>query len=264
LSAIKRKKDVPMSTLGLALLSIAVLCCTASATTTDELILPSGGLMAAFQDNVTGCAGTGCAGLTISSLAGTLSISGIINGWTITVVSGVSKSPILTPQALNVSSFTVSCNSEQECTSGAAGELEVKFSDINFSVPVGGGGFLTNYSGTIAGGGVTSTSENAYLDNTNTLFAETNLIGADGPFSTSSFNRDPAVQPSRSCQIAFVAVLSNCSAAHPLGEPSGSCGAAFSGCRRASARRGVRAELPDLGSTALQLAAPSLPYRFIR
>lgn len=168
-----------------------MLCCTASATTTDQLILSSGGLTATFQDNIAGCTGTGCAGLTgdkSSTLAGTLSIAGVINGWTITVVSGVSKSPILTPQALNLSSFTASCNSLEGCASGAAGELQVKFSDINFNVPVDAGGFQTNYSGTITGGGVTSTSESAYFDNANTLFAETNQIGADGPFSTGAFN----------------------------------------------------------------------------
>lgn len=179
-----------MRKLGLAFLAIGVICGTSSATTTDELILSSGGLTATFQDNVAGCTGTGCAGLTgdKSTLAGTLSIAGSINGWTITVVSGVSKSPVLTPQALNVSSFTASCNSAQGCASGAAGELEVKFSDIDFDVPIGVGGFQTNYSGTITGGGVTSTSETAYFDNSNTLFAETNQIGSDGPFSTSSFS----------------------------------------------------------------------------
>jgi hypothetical protein len=180
-----------MRNLGLAILSTAVLCCTASATTTDELILSSGGLTATFQDNFAGCTGTGCAGLSgdkSSTLAGTLSISGVINGWTITVVSGVSKSPILTPQALNLSSFTASCNSQEGCASGVGGQLQVKFSDINFNVPVDAGGFQTNYSGTITGGGVTSTSESAYFDNTNALFGETNQIGADGPFSTGAFN----------------------------------------------------------------------------
>jgi hypothetical protein len=186
----KRKRRVfSMGKLGLAFLSMAALFYAASATTTDELVLSSGGLGATFLDNVGGCSGPGCAGLSgdKSMLAGTLSISGAINGWTITVVSGVSKSPVLTPQALNVSSFTASCNSGQGCASGAAGQLEVKFSDINFDVPIGAGGFQANYSGTIAGGGVTSTSESAYFDNTNALFAETNLIGSDGPFSTASF-----------------------------------------------------------------------------
>ena len=153
-----------MRKLGLGLLSMAVLCCTAFATTTDELILSSGGLTATFQDNVVGCTGTGCAGLAgdKSSIAGTLSVSGVINGWTITVVSGVSKSPILTPQALNVSSFTASCNSGQGCASGVAGDLDVQFSDVNFNVPVGAG-VQTNYRGTITGGEVTSISENAYF-----------------------------------------------------------------------------------------------------
>jgi hypothetical protein len=185
-----------MRKLRLIFLSIAVLCCTAFATTTDALILSSGGLTAAFQDDVVACAGNGCSGLSgdktltnaAGTNAGTLSISGVINGWTITVISGVSKSPFVSPQALNVSSFTASCNAGQGCASGVAGELDVKFSDINFNVPVGAGGFQTNYSGTITGGGVTSTSENAYFDNTDALFAETNLIGSDGPFSTSAFN----------------------------------------------------------------------------
>jgi len=56
--------------------------------------------------------------------------------------------------------------------------LDVKYSDINFSPA--NPSFITKYSATITGTG--TTSESAYFSNTNTLFAETTLIGTVGPF----------------------------------------------------------------------------------
>jgi len=65
------------------------------------------------------------------------------------------------------------------CT--GANDLHIIYSDAYFNVPVAAGGFLTSYSDTQNGTGITSQS--AYFDNSNVLFAETSLIGTVGPFS---------------------------------------------------------------------------------
>jgi hypothetical protein len=59
----------------------------------------------------------------------------------------------------------------------------VKFIDINFNIPVGIGGFSTFYSTTQTGASW-KTSQSAHFSNSNTLFAETTLIGTVGPFSS--------------------------------------------------------------------------------
>ena len=92
--------------------------------------------------------------------------------------SGTSNSPGLIPFGLDLTSLTASCAIAGGCT--GANALHVIYSDINFAIPVGG--FTTTYSATITGGG--STSESAFVDNTNTLFGEpaAGLIGTVGPF----------------------------------------------------------------------------------
>ena len=151
----------------------------ASATTTDMLELTAGGLIATITDNG-GCAGSGCLSLTgdTNAAAGTVTINGTIDGWTINVVSGTSHSPGLTPFGLDETSLTATC-AGGPCT---ANPLHVLYSDINFTVPVPAGGFSTTYSSTVTGSG--TTSESAYVDNTNTLFGEpaTGLIATVGPF----------------------------------------------------------------------------------
>lgn len=155
---------------------------TTFATTTDELMITSGGLTATIADNGS-CLGTGCAGLfgDINPLAGTTAVTGTIGGWTLSIVSGTSHSPGLIPFGLDISSLTASC-STASCT--GANALDIQYSDIGFTTPVPIGGFLTSYSNTQSGTG--TTSESAYFDNSNTLFAETTLIGAVGPFSGTS------------------------------------------------------------------------------
>jgi hypothetical protein len=152
----------------------------ASATTTDALELTSGGLTATIADNGT-CVGTGCVSILgdLNPLAGTTTIAGSLNGWTLNIVSGTSHSPGLSPFGLDITSLTASCGLGGGCT--GANDLHVLFSDINFSVPVGAGGFTTTYSDTQTGAG--STSESAYFANTNTPFLETTLIGTVGPFT---------------------------------------------------------------------------------
>ena len=154
---------------------------TASATTTDALEIMSGGLTATIADNGT-CVGTGCAGLIgdLNPAAGTDTISGSINGWTLNIASGTSHSPGLTPFGLDITSLTASCSIAGGCT--GADNLHIIYSDINFAAAVAAGGFTTTYSATITGTG--TTSESAFADNTNTLFGEpvAGLIGTVGPF----------------------------------------------------------------------------------
>lgn len=154
----------------------------ASATTTDALQLTSGGLTATIADNGT-CTGTGCAGIVnngdLNPTAGTDTISGSLNGWTLNIVSGTSHSPGSVPFAIDITSLTASCTLGGGCT--GANSLHVIFSDINFASAVAPGGFTTSYSDTQSGAG--TTSESAFFSNTNGLFAETSLIGTVGPFS---------------------------------------------------------------------------------
>ncbi len=148
----------------------------AFATTTDALQLTANGLTATITDNGA-CVGSGCGSLSgdINLAAGTDTISGSIDGWTINIVSGTSHSPGLVPFGLDLTSLTATC-SGGPCTTSP---LHVLYSDINFNQHVTG--FTTTYSGTVTGTG--NTSESAYYDNSNTLFAETNSIGTVGPFS---------------------------------------------------------------------------------
>ena len=150
------------------------------ASTTDALKLTSGALTATISDNGA-CVGSGCGTLSgdLNPGNGTDTISGTLNGWTVNIVSGTSHSPGLTPFGLDVTSLTAVCTGG--ACSGIVNTLHVIYSDINFNVPVPAGGFTTSYSNTQSGAG--STSESAYFDNGNGLFATTTLIGTVGPFT---------------------------------------------------------------------------------
>ena len=152
----------------------------ASAAVTDAIRLTSGGQIATIVDNLP-CVGA-CVGLTgdLNPAMGTTTVSGTLNGWTLNITSGTSHSPNLSPFGLDITTLTASCGVAGGCT--GANDLHVIFSDINFAVPVAAGGFATTYSATITGPG--STSESAFVDNSNTLFGEpgAGLIGTVGPF----------------------------------------------------------------------------------
>jgi len=161
-----------------ALLSLSVV---ARATTTDELIITSGGLTATIADNsnpVTGCVGTGCAALSgdLSGAAGTDEVTGSINSWIISISTGSSKSPNTTPYGLDLLSLTASCSA------GTCDTLDIQFTDINFDIP---GTFVSPITSNISvtGPGTGSTTESAYVSSSNTLGAETTLIGTQ-TFST--------------------------------------------------------------------------------
>jgi hypothetical protein len=148
-------------------------------TTSDALTITSAGLTATITDNGA-CVGTGCGSLTgdvLSGTDGTIFVTGSIGGWSITYSVGVSNSPSLEPFALDVGSLTASCTG----TCSGAGALSLAYSDINFNPAPSS--FQTDYSTTMTGSGTGTTSESAYFSNTNTLFAQTTLIGTVGPFT---------------------------------------------------------------------------------
>ncbi len=169
---------------------------TAFATTTDELQITAGNYSAIITDGstsplVTSTCNKGstldsaCSTLSLdtNTSAGTDSVNGTIDGWMINVASGTSMSPGLTPYGLDLTSLTATCTGGG-FTGCSSDSLHIQYSDINFGIAVGAGGFTTTYSSTQTGSG--TTSESAYFDNGNGIFAETYLIGTVGPFTSSN------------------------------------------------------------------------------
>ena len=148
---------------------------TALATTSDAIKITVGASTATIADTGA-CTGT-CGTLSgdLNPLNGTDTVSGSLGNWVISITSGTSMSPADVPFGLDLTSLTATCNAN--C---ATNSLDVKFSDINFSPS--NPSFVTGYSLTSLSG-TGSTSESAYYSNTNTLFAETTLIGTVGPFT---------------------------------------------------------------------------------
>jgi len=175
----RKKRGILMRTLMKITLLVTLLVIgmgTMFATTTDELMITVGGVSATFTDNVFGCVGAGCGALIgdLNPFASTTTVSGSLGGWTISITSGTSNSPGFHPFGLDVTSLTATCVGGG-CT---ANPLDIQYTDINFNPAYPG--FVTAYSTTMVGAG--STSESAYFDNANALFAETTLIGTVGPF----------------------------------------------------------------------------------
>lgn len=124
--------------------------------------------------------------LTISDGISTVTVSAVSNsifysnanfdGWNIVVAGGASQSPSLTPFGLDAFTLAATCAAATDCVTH---NLTITLSDINFTqVPTGG--FLETFSGIVSSG---SASQSAWYSTTNTLFAESTLIGALGPFS---------------------------------------------------------------------------------
>jgi len=159
-------------------------------TTTDEIKITNsaGTVVATISDNgacVSGV-GSGCTGLTNNAgvydlnpnnsamfVTGTITLP---NGsvWTITDTTGSSNSPSVFPYALDVGSLTSGCTSG--CTAPGS-ELDIYYSDINFTSTVGG--FTTFYSATDTGAG--KTTQDAYVGTG--IFDTTSLIGTVGPLT---------------------------------------------------------------------------------
>ena len=148
----------------LALVSI-VLLGTASATTTPtEMKLVSGSSTIIIYDNVAP---------DLNPATGTIYYTNTnFNGWDISVANGVSNSPGVSPYGLDLTSLSA--------TTTGPNSLDIYFSSTGFTVPVTE--FSTAYSATITGNG--STSELAFVDNTNTIFGEGSEIGSVGPFTS--------------------------------------------------------------------------------
>jgi hypothetical protein len=161
-----------MKTLAFAALFAVTTGLAAFGSTTDEMELISGGSSIVITDN----------GANDGNAAnGTISYSNSnFNGWNISVASGTSHSPNLTPFGLDLASLTATCASGG-CTTTP---LQVWYTDLNFTVPVIAGGFQTTFSSTQTGTG--TASESAWFSNLNTAFSQQNLIGTVGPFSSSN------------------------------------------------------------------------------
>jgi hypothetical protein len=126
-------------------------------------------------------ASTGATTVTLAGSGTTTYSNSNYNGWNILLTFGSSNTPGLSPYGLDLTAL-VSCNS----ASCVANPLNISYSDTNFSVPISAGGFENGYSTTVGGSGSGSTSELAWANASNSLFAlgATNKIGAGlGPFS---------------------------------------------------------------------------------
>lgn len=149
------------------LLSI-VLARTASATTA-AMKLVSGASTLIIMDNGSN---------DLNPAPGTITFSSLVlfplgfNGWTISVSSGTSNSPAISPFGMDLTSLSA--------TTAGPNILNVFFSDTGFTVPVGGG-FFTDFSATMTGNG--SASETAWVDNSNAIFGTAGLIGTVGPLN---------------------------------------------------------------------------------
>jgi hypothetical protein len=156
----------------------------------DQLEISSGGLIAIIGDGgvCINVAGSPCAGLSgdISIGSGMVQVTGSINGWTLTSVIGTTESPNVTPFGLDLTSVVASCSVSGGCT--GANALDIRYSDVGFTTPVLAGGLFATYSAAVTGGG--STSDSAFIDNTNVRFNEPagGLIGTLGPFTAPSMS----------------------------------------------------------------------------
>jgi hypothetical protein len=99
-----------------------------------------------------------------------------VNGWTVEFTFGLSDSPG-TSTGLDLASLTASCGGVFTATC-SADPLHILFSATGFTQA--DFVYSTTYSSTQSGIG--TTSESAYLDAGNGIFAETTLIGTVGPF----------------------------------------------------------------------------------
>lgn len=174
-------------TLGLALLAVQL----ASAATTSQLRFISGGNECTINDNggVFTDAGS-CVGLSgdLFSNDGQINVHGTLNGWTISVTTGTSNSPVTNAPitGLSVSGTLSTCNGPGLPDNGlcATQALEVLFSDQNFGVPSPTADFRFHDSTTINGAG--SATASGYFSQTNNNFAES----AAGLIGTVNFTTD--------------------------------------------------------------------------
>ena len=104
------------------------------------------------------------------------------NGWVITVVTGETFSPGLTPDGIDITSLSAVCATSLCYNS----PLIVSFSGTNFTQPVGAGGFITNLVVLAASGTAPSATQNSYDDTTNVFFGTGTTIGTIGPLTTGS------------------------------------------------------------------------------
>lgn len=146
-------------------LTLAASTAAFAISTTDELSLSSGASSVTITDNGVGDTDGGTPG-------GITYTNANFAGWRITVAGGSTNSPSLNPFGIDIFSLAAACNV------GTCAALNITYSDINFTAPVGVGGFTNFFSATDVGGSVTQT---AWDDTTNTIFGKGTLIGTVGP-----------------------------------------------------------------------------------
>jgi len=162
-----------------ALLTLS-LSVVARASTTDVLTITAGGLTATIDDNGT-CMGTGCTSLSgdLNGAAGSIFVTGSIDGWTVNYTSGTSNSPVTTPFGIDIGSLAASCTISGGCT--GANTLDIEYSDLGFTGAVP---FASGYSGTLSGPG--TTTQSAYYSNSNTVNTLGTQIGTTISYTTAS------------------------------------------------------------------------------
>ena len=162
--------------LAVAVVALFVFVSTPPAKAGFELTLSDGLGGSVTLNSVTGCSASlgtsGCGGAFINSADGTATWIGYIGTFLLNVTTGITK-PTLTHMDLN------SVNVQAGATGG---NLTVTWSDTDWA---GVGDFQMNAGGTMYGG--TATYQ-AYYDSSNTLSAQTTLIGSMGPFNNGAFS----------------------------------------------------------------------------
>lgn len=124
---------------------------------------------------------SGASTITVTGSGTTTYSNSNVNGWNIVVSAGASNSPGLSPFGIDLTAVAT-CNGTAAC---ATAPLDILYSDTGFNVTVPAGGFTTTYSATLSGGA--TTSEIAWANNTNVLFAKggSNIVGPSGTISGS-------------------------------------------------------------------------------
>jgi hypothetical protein len=146
----------------LALMMVALAGMASGATTAQMTICATGAGCVTVLDNG--------AGDLDNTTTGSIIFSGVLGAWTTNVQVGSSAGP-------GLSSIDLGSTAK----AGAASTLTVTFSDINFTSTASS--FNLDYSGATPVGG-TATGK-GWVDNTNTIFGTTTLVGSLGPFTGS-------------------------------------------------------------------------------
>ena len=164
-----------------AALALGLLLLGSPAFAAYQLTLTSGAQSVTIN-SVTGCVASGgasCAGAS-TAVPGVVTFAGSLGTFMFNTVIGLLQPPLTLPDIMDMISLNVS--------SGGAGTITAQFSAQDFDFQTPPLGFVMHAGGTLTGPVGSSVTYQTYLDNANTLGAETVAIGAMGPFTTPSFS----------------------------------------------------------------------------